>query len=106
MAKKPKRCKNPMCLDCRWWPRVARYMGSAQGCYWVDAGTGEVFVATGLRALADGTLVVIDSERDPPFYEVQCDCGSEGFVRGDLLEQGKCDCCPACAANLSQIARN
>ena len=81
-------------------------MGVEQGCYWVDAHTGEVLIATGLRVLPGGTLVTIETHEGSEFYEVECDCGSEGFIRGDLLMQGKADRCPECAAKIAAITRN
>lgn len=76
------------------------------GCYWVDDYTGEVFIATGLRALPGGELIRITDDEGPDFYEVECQCGSQGFVRGDLLEQARTTCCPECAASAAQASRN
>lgn len=106
MAKRSKKCRDPNCLPCRWWPKIGKHMGVEQGCYWVDSNTGEVFIATGLRALPGGTLVPIETHEGSEFYEVECDCGSTGVIRGDLLMQGRADRCPECAANVASIARN
>lgn len=109
MAKKKKdhgKCSNPRCLSCRWWPKVVKQVGADQGCYWVNEQTGEVFVATGLRATPDGGLVDIPEEEGSPFYEVECECGAFGVIRGDILEQGLQERCPRCAAMTAQIARN
>ena len=104
MAKKRKKCGSPNCVSCRWWPKICKMLGDDQGCYWIDRETGEVFVATGLRALPNGDYVAISD--GPDFYEVQCACGDTGPVRADLLNKGVIDRCPACAAKLAQSSRN
>jgi hypothetical protein len=108
MAKKKDhgKCSNPKCLNCRWWPKVVKNMGEEQGCYWVNFETGELFIATGWRAMPDGSLVEIPEGEGSPFYEVECECGAFGHVRGDILEQGLMESCPRCAAMTAQIARN
>lgn len=106
MAKKSRKCRNPRCLFCGWWPKVGKSMGKSGGCYWVDTHTGEVFIASGLRLLPGGELVEIPSGEAQTFYEVECDCGETGFVRGDVLQKCLCDRCPECAAQLSNTMRN
>lgn len=103
MAKK-KRCGSPKCVSCRWWPRIAKMLGEDQGCYWVDRDTGELFIATGLRALPSGDYTEITGGMD--FYEVRCECGAKGPARQDLLEKGVIDRCPSCAATSAQAIRN
>lgn len=106
MAKKNAKCKNPMCLFCRWWPKISKFMGADCGCYWVNEETGEVFVASGLRLLPNGILVKIPDTESQGFYGVECECGEEGFVRADLLDKGLTTRCPECAASIVQITRN
>lgn len=103
MAKK-KKCTSTRCVCCRWWPKVCRHLGAEGGCYWVDKGTGELMIATGLRALPCGDYIPITG--GPDFYECKCDCGNSGPVRADLLHRGTVDRCPQCAADAAQTARN
>ena len=106
MAKKPKKCKNPYCIECRWWPAVVKLIGEEGGCYWVDEASGEVMIATGLRCLPNGTLSPMDKDDTPEFWKTECDCGSEWVTRGDLMERGLTKMCPACAASLTNAMRN
>jgi hypothetical protein len=102
MAKKSRKAGRD-CLLCKWWPKIHKTIGS-RGCdFWVDSVTGEVMVATGLRALPSGGLVELE---ETAWVTVQCDCGNEGGVRQDLLESGLVDRCPVCAAHCAQAERN
>ncbi len=103
---KPKKCKNPRCLPCNWWPRIAKLLGADQGCYWIDELTGEVFIATGLRATGEGNLIEIPDDEGPAFYESTCDCGHDFPIREDMFDKGLGSRCPSCAAEVSEITRN
>ncbi len=101
-----KKCKNPKCLPCNWWPKIAKMLGQSQACYWVDELTGEVFIATGLRATGPGDLLEISDEEGFGFYEGSCDCGNQYPVREDMFDKGLGSRCASCAAQVSEIARN
>jgi hypothetical protein len=106
MAKKRKKCSSPTCIPCRWWPKISKLLGQDLGCYWIDRTSGEVFIATGLRALPGGHFVEIKGETGPEFFIVECECGSKGPVRADLLHKGTVDRCPDCSAQAAQTLRN
>lgn len=106
MAKKSKKCGDPQCIECRWWPAMAKLVGKAGGCYWVDETTGELFVATGLRATPNGSAVPIPEEESPSFWETECTCGFTMIAREDLMRRGLTRMCPSCAASLTHTMRN
>jgi hypothetical protein len=103
MAKKSK-CEVRRCLTCKWWPKVRKYMGKSQCYFWVNSQTGEVMIATGLRALPDGGTVKMEPIND--WVDVECDCGTSGVVRSDLLESGFVERCVECSAECAQAERN
>lgn len=101
-----KKCKDPNCLACKWWPKIVKVLGKSGGCYWIDETSGEVMIATGLRALPNASLVPIEEDECPQFYESECDCGERVVVRSDLMERGLTTRCPQCASMLAQTLRN
>lgn len=103
---KPKKCSNPRCIHCRWWKKVSKYVGVQQGCYWIDEYTGEVFVATGLRATPAGDAIEINDEEGFAFYETECNCGDTVVIRADLIDRGLSGRCMTCAASTAEITRN
>lgn len=107
MAKRKRRkkepdCDVPNCLMCKLWPEIEPAFGK-DSCFYVDEITGEVVIHTGLRALPDLQLVLLDKA---DWYGVQCECGNKGHIRGDLLERGRSGGCPNCSASAAQLGRN
>ena len=100
--KKDRDCGIPNCLNHKWWPAVEPAFGKSS-CYYVDELTGEVIVHTGLRALPDLELVPFD---EVVWYTVKCECGTKGYARKDMLEQGKTSGCLTCTAAAAQLRRN
>ena len=98
-----KSCKVPNCLLCKFLPAIEAALGK-HSTYWVDADTGELFIATGLRALPD--LGLIEMSQGFGWALVRCECGLKGGARLDTLRSGLSEYCPYCAAMLAQIKRN
>jgi len=101
--KKPK-CDTPNCLLHKWWPAVEPALGK-HSSFWVDDLSGEVFIATGMRALPDMEVVEME-EGISTWFSVRCECGTEGVQREDLMNRTIISECPCCAANRSFTQRN
>lgn len=102
--KRKEKCKTNNCMVHKWFPKIKKHFGH-QVCPYVDPTTGEIFIATGLRALPD--LEVVEMELGINYWvDVRCTCGNESSQRVDLLESGKIRSCPTCAANQAYGERN
>jgi len=102
--KRKEKCSTPNCMVHKWFPKIKKQLGF-QACPYIDPSSGEIFIATGLRALPD--LEVVEMDLGIEYWvDVRCACGNEGSQRVDLLESGKIRSCPICAANQAFGARN
>jgi hypothetical protein len=100
---KRKSCTVPNCLLCKFLPAIEAALGK-HSTYWVDIDTGELCIATGLRALPD--LSLIEMSKEFGWALVRCECGLKGSARLDTLRNGQSESCPYCSAMLAQLKRN